>query len=202
VLRGLTATWSGGPAVLRGGRSHRAEVGSSPAGMPQAHFAISRLGGRAQEGQNIIPRWLIRSAISVFAILLFALTAREFPVLAVLVALLGGLLDFFSWSRAFGEWHLCCPKRNEASTNASCETYSRQRLTRYAVGFVRVLLSPGVAAAVSQLPQAPYPLAPGSRTACYLPPNRPAEELLPCLAGVRSASTNGDQLSSIALARG
>src|SRR5215472_6420360 len=76
------------------------------------------------------------------------------------------------------------------------------RLTRYAVGFVRVLLSPGVAAAVSQLPQAPYPLAPGSRTACYLPPNRPAEELLPCLAGVRSASTNGDQLSSIALARG
>ena len=117
----------------------------------------------------MIPRWLIRSAISVFAILLFALTAREFPVLAVLVALLGGLLDFFSWSRAFGEWHLCCPKRNEASTNASCETYSRQRLTRYAVGFVRVLLSPGVAAAVSQLPQAPYPLAPGSRTACYLP---------------------------------
>jgi len=35
------------------------------------------------------------------------------------------------------------------------------RLTRYAVGFVRVLLSPGVAAAVSQLPQALYPLAPG-----------------------------------------
>ena len=48
-------------------------------------------GGRAQEGQNMIPRWLIRSAVSVLAILLFALTAREFPVLAVLVALLGGL---------------------------------------------------------------------------------------------------------------
>jgi len=39
----------------------------------------------------MIPRWLIRSAVSVLAILLFALTAREFPVLAVLVALLGGL---------------------------------------------------------------------------------------------------------------
>ena len=76
------------------------------------------------------------------------------------------------------------------------------RLTRYAVGFVRVLLSPGVAAAVSQLPQVPYPLAPGSRTACYLPRNRPGAELLPRLARVRSASTNGDQLSSIALARG
>ena len=39
----------------------------------------------------MIPRWLIRSAVGVVAILLFALAAREFPVLAVLVALLGGL---------------------------------------------------------------------------------------------------------------
>jgi len=39
----------------------------------------------------MIPRWLIRSVVGVLAILLFALTAREFPVLAVLVALLGGL---------------------------------------------------------------------------------------------------------------
>ena len=39
----------------------------------------------------MIPRWLIRSAVGVLAILLFALTAREFPGLAVLVALLGGL---------------------------------------------------------------------------------------------------------------
>jgi len=39
----------------------------------------------------MIPRWLIRSAVIVLAILLFALIAREFPVLAVLVALLGGL---------------------------------------------------------------------------------------------------------------
>ena len=39
----------------------------------------------------MIPRWLIRSVVGLLAILLFALTAREFPVLAVLVALLGGL---------------------------------------------------------------------------------------------------------------
>ncbi len=39
----------------------------------------------------MIPRWLIRSALSVLAILLFALAAREFPLLAGLVALLGGL---------------------------------------------------------------------------------------------------------------
>ena len=39
----------------------------------------------------MIPRWLIRSAVGVLAILLFDLTAREFPVLAVLAALLGGL---------------------------------------------------------------------------------------------------------------
>ena len=48
-------------------------------------------GGRAQEGQNMIPRWLTRSAVSVLAILLFAFTAWEFPVLAILVAVLGGL---------------------------------------------------------------------------------------------------------------
>ena len=39
----------------------------------------------------MIPRWLIRSAVGVLALLLFALTARVFPVLAGLVALLGGL---------------------------------------------------------------------------------------------------------------
>ena len=39
----------------------------------------------------MIPRWLIRLAVTVLAILLFALVARELPVLAVFVALLGGL---------------------------------------------------------------------------------------------------------------
>src|SRR5215510_10007741 len=39
----------------------------------------------------MIPRWLIRSVVGIVVILLFVLTAREFPVLAVLVALLGGL---------------------------------------------------------------------------------------------------------------
>ena len=47
-------------------------------------------------------------------------------------------LEFFSWSRALGEYLLCCPKRNEASTNASCETYPRRRADRYVVDFVHV----------------------------------------------------------------
>jgi len=52
------------------------------------------------------------------------------------------------------------------------------RLTRYAVGFVRVLLSPAVAAAVSQLPRLRIPslLALGP-PAIY--PNRPPQEPLP-----------------------
>jgi len=37
-------------------------------------------------------------------------------------------LDFFTWSRELGECHRCDPKRNEASTNASCETYPRRRV--------------------------------------------------------------------------
>ena len=39
----------------------------------------------------MIPRWLVRPAVGVLAILLFAFAAREFPGLAVLVALLAGL---------------------------------------------------------------------------------------------------------------
>ena len=39
----------------------------------------------------MIPRWLVRSAVGVFAILLFAFAAREFRGLAVLVTLVGGL---------------------------------------------------------------------------------------------------------------
>jgi len=39
----------------------------------------------------MIPRWLVRSAVGVLAVLLFAFVARELPGLAVLVALLGGL---------------------------------------------------------------------------------------------------------------
>jgi hypothetical protein len=36
----------------------------------------------------MISRWLVRSALGVLAILLFAFAAREFPVLAVLVILI------------------------------------------------------------------------------------------------------------------
>jgi len=39
----------------------------------------------------MIPRWLVRSAVGVVVVLLFAVAAREFPVLAVLVTLVGGL---------------------------------------------------------------------------------------------------------------
>ena len=39
----------------------------------------------------MIPRWLVRCAIGVPAILLFAFAAREFPVIAVFVTLVGGL---------------------------------------------------------------------------------------------------------------
>ena len=39
----------------------------------------------------MISRWLVRSALGVLAILLLAFAAREFPVLAVLVILVGGL---------------------------------------------------------------------------------------------------------------
>ena len=39
----------------------------------------------------MIPRWLIRSVVGLLAILLFAHMAREFPALALLVILLGGL---------------------------------------------------------------------------------------------------------------
>jgi len=39
----------------------------------------------------MIPRWLLRCAVGVLTILVFAFAAREVPVLAVLVALVGGL---------------------------------------------------------------------------------------------------------------
>jgi hypothetical protein len=39
----------------------------------------------------MIPRWLVRCAIWVPAILLFAFVAREFPVIAVFVTLVCGL---------------------------------------------------------------------------------------------------------------
>jgi len=39
----------------------------------------------------MIPRWLVRSALGVLAILVFAFAGREFPLLAVLVILVGGL---------------------------------------------------------------------------------------------------------------
>lgn len=39
----------------------------------------------------MIPRWLALSALWVFGIVLFAVVAREFPVLAVLAALICGL---------------------------------------------------------------------------------------------------------------
>lgn len=39
----------------------------------------------------MIPRWVVRCAVGVFAILVFAFAAREAPVLAVLVAVVGGL---------------------------------------------------------------------------------------------------------------
>jgi hypothetical protein len=39
----------------------------------------------------MIPRWLVRCAICVPAILLLAFGAREFPVIAVFVTLVGGL---------------------------------------------------------------------------------------------------------------
>jgi hypothetical protein len=38
----------------------------------------------------MIPRWLVRWTVGALAILLFAFAAREVPVLAVLVALVGG----------------------------------------------------------------------------------------------------------------
>ena len=38
----------------------------------------------------MIPRWLVRWAVGALAILLFAFAAREVPVLAVLVAVVGG----------------------------------------------------------------------------------------------------------------
>jgi len=39
----------------------------------------------------MIPRWLLRCAVGVLTILVFAFAAREVPVRAVLVALVGGL---------------------------------------------------------------------------------------------------------------
>jgi hypothetical protein len=39
----------------------------------------------------MIPRWLVRAAVVVPGLLLFALAVRELPVLAVLVAVIGGL---------------------------------------------------------------------------------------------------------------
>jgi hypothetical protein len=39
----------------------------------------------------MIPRWLVRCAVGVLAIVVFAFAAREVPVLAVLVAVVGGL---------------------------------------------------------------------------------------------------------------
>ena len=39
----------------------------------------------------MIPRWLVLSAVWGLAVILFALVAREFPVLAVFVALVCGL---------------------------------------------------------------------------------------------------------------
>ena len=39
----------------------------------------------------MVPRWLARSAVVVLVILLFAVASREFPVLAVLAAIGGGL---------------------------------------------------------------------------------------------------------------
>ena len=42
-------------------------------------------------GIKMIPRWLVRWAVGALAIVLFAFAAREVPVLAVLVALVGGL---------------------------------------------------------------------------------------------------------------
>jgi hypothetical protein len=37
------------------------------------------------------PRWLVRCGVAVAVVLVFALAAREFPVLVVLVTLVGGL---------------------------------------------------------------------------------------------------------------
>ena len=37
------------------------------------------------------PRWLLRGAVGVALVLMFALAAREFPVVVVLVTLVGGL---------------------------------------------------------------------------------------------------------------
>jgi hypothetical protein len=51
----------------------------------------------------MIPRWLVRCAIWVPAILLFAFAAREFPVIVVFVTLvcgLAGLVYLFSTRRS------------------------------------------------------------------------------------------------------
>src|SRR5262249_8976474 len=139
-----------------------------------------------------------RSALSHSYCWLFGLANSPFSPCSWLYS--ADSLHFFSWSRALGECHLCCPKRNEASTN-SCETYPRLAADPLRCRLRARPPLPRGRYRGESLAQAPYPLAPGPRTAA-ISPNPPPQEPLPRLTGVGSAFTNGHRLSSAPLARG